>query len=233
MDINNFDFGKHKIRKTDNREKDIDYTLNVINRVINENNNFSSKEYSLENCIEFKSKSFTSNPMYEKICEIMIKLAHLYEFLVENSFHGNNNDSWMIKDYKYMDKKQIHCIFISLLAKGLIYKHTDIKCDFYQGFYKFKNNPFAAMCFGEYALGFHAWLAIDGCILDSTFINQQRTSCTCSFSLPAIIGDYPSEIEFIGINENDIIDKYMTEILKSNGLTYDKWIDGYNKILSL
>ena len=187
-------------------------------------NDFSSN--SLKNILATEKDRIKN----KKVDMLLYKLNRFYKDFAEGYII---DDKKISNEYEFVNNNGWHCVYISLILKGLVKKYFKIKLNYYQGIYLFENNDRAAWIFGENAIGFHAWCMYKDSILDLTFLNQQNLFLKTSCSDEYLNGKLPKGVIFMGQKESEeIIERYLKNILAINQFTYDEWLNNIENYIN-
>lgn len=176
-----------------------------------------------------------------KFPEVSSKNLHLRNILLYCNIIARSvviNDDISISDtvyneIKHWDTEGKYCYFLSVLAACLLYEEG-IFCveqlSLLKGFYRYAtDNPFLTEFTNiKTSSGLHAWLEIDGSILD--FAISVTESGFITFETPFVIGFAPKNIEYWGYSEPfNTIKKYARHFAKYAKMNYYDWIAFHRK----
>lgn len=204
-----------------------DILPNAIKRF--KENWFVGYKYEENKAISFRGKlpsmELISNPNFFRnfvYVNVLFDVASVYGSDVEV------NRDVLDEVFKWNEKGGL-CIFFSVLLYQLLLEDRVVdkeKMKYIQGYYYHKareDNPLVKMIFGEHHAGYHAWLAIEGSVIDVSI--KQEQECFDFKDKPFILGEVPKGIELVGFEENEeTVRKYVDLFLKEAGKSYDEWI---------
>lgn len=202
----------------------LEENLNRFIAALNDESKF--KNYKEKN-FEYKSletilgndKSKIKNKNLEKLLN---RLTSFYKELTNNV---DLNNKLIEKEYLFINDMGWHCVYMSLILKELAKKNFNINLKLYQGIFFYEHSPNVSWIFGDIGMGFHSWCMYKDSILDTTFLHQQNSFLINQSSLEYLNGSVIKGVTYKGeIVSDDIIDKYIKDILSVNNLSYEDWL---------
>lgn len=202
--------------------------------MIEEVNKFISALNDKNKFKNYRSKDFEFNSLEEVLGNDQVKIKNknvekllnkLTKFYREMTNNVDLKNKLIEKEYLFVTEKGWHCLYMSLILKGLMKKQFNINLKLYQGIFFYEHNENVSWIFGEIGMGFHSWCMYKDSILDITFLHQQNSFLINQSSLEYLNGSVIKGVTYKGqMVTDDIIDKYINDILSVNNLTYEKWL---------
>lgn len=139
------------------------------------------------------------------------------------------------KEVQHWNNEGAYCIYMSILFYALLRKSKLVKeedVSFYQGYYDFQlRDDFPTfLSVSERQIGIHAWLTIQGSVVDIT-ANQNSYLFDFGFKeISVILGNYDPDYRLVGFKETqDTINTYLKKFSDYSGKTIDEWINSHHK----
>lgn len=165
----------------------------------------------------------------KKVDEFLRLLTDFYKGITNNICMDNE---LLKKEHDFITQKGWHCVYMSLVLKGLIKKYCKINLSYYQGIFFYKHNEQTARIFGDTGVGFHAWCMYKNAVLDVTFIHQQNSFLITPSQVDYLNGSIPNGVTYKGQKESEaVIESYLNDILAVNQLSYDEWLNNIEQYL--
>ena len=188
--------------------------------------------YIKQNPELMRSKKLSGLIKERETVNILGYINTLVNSIERNHFKELNDIHPLIgNELSHWDEEGGLCIYISVLTYGLLTRTNTIpksNINYYQGYYDFKLRedfpPFIP--FPERQLGLHAWLTVNGSLLDLT-ANQNKTVFDFQFDkINMILGEFPSGYNLYGFKESEeTIEAYYKLFNEWCGLTIEEWFD--------
>jgi len=206
------------------REKIINDTKPFINALNDETKfeNYRSVDFDYKTLKEMTGND-KNKIKTKKADELLRILNDFYEEMTDNVYIG---DKLIEKEYEFITEKGWHCVYLSLILKGLMKKYCKINLSYYQGVFFYEHNQQTAWLLGEVGVGFHAWCMYKDVVLDLTFLQQQNRFLITPSHLDYLNGSVPKGVTYRGQKEpEEVIQSYLNEILAVNQLSYEEWLN--------
>ena len=166
----------------------------------------------------------------KKADELLRALNEFYKGITDNVDLG---DKLIEKEYEFITEKGWHCVYISLILKGLMKKYCKINLNYYQGVFFYEHNEQTAWILGDTGVGFHAWCMYKDVVLDVTFLQQQGRFLISPSPLSYLNGCIAKGVTYKGQKEpEEVIQSYLNDILAVNQLSYDEWLNNIENYMS-
>lgn len=181
-----------------------------------------------------RSKQVSNSVRNEKFVQYIVYMHDLAEANERHNYKTLPSQSG--KELKHWDENGGYCIYLSVLLYGLLTKYNIVSKDeikYYQGYYDFmlRDDFPSFLPIPKRHIGLHAWITIDGSVIDVT-ANQNMSFFDFKFEsdINIILGKYPNKYRLVGFEETDkTIEEYFKMFSDFSSQSVDEWLEFHHQ----